>query len=103
MTEVPEDFLALYPKLATEPDERPVYYLWVFDPQEAKVHLEHNEGRHHAEHLSHRDLAARTAHPSRVHGYAYSIRGGWRVTDWEHHPVEDPFVLKQVKKALGQL
>lgn len=98
---LPADFSELFPKTALAREDGPVYFLWVFDPQEGEVHLEHNEGRHAAEHVDHSHLAERIVHPERVHGFAYRIRGGWRVTDWEHRPVDDPFILRKVKSALG--
>lgn len=82
-------------------DSKPFYYLWVFDPQEDKVIAEHNERRHPAEHIDHSHLADRVPHPERVHGYAHRIRGGWRITDDSHRPVDDPHVLKLVKDALN--
>jgi hypothetical protein len=99
---LPKDFTDLLPsKLAEQHhEEGPVYYLWVFDPHEDKIILEHNYGKHRAEHVDHAKLAERVPHPDRVHGYAYKIVGGFRITDYEHRPVEDPHVLKKVKDAL---
>lgn len=97
---VPEDFRSLFPKVAGEPDLRPLYYLWVFDPVEDKVYVEHNEGRHRADHIDHGKLAERVPHPDRIHGYAYQIKDGWRITDWEHRPVDDPHVKELVRRAL---
>ena len=99
--ELPEEFTTLLPRTAThETDDGPVYYLWVFDPHEDKVHLEHNHGRHPAQRIDHAGLAERVPHPDRIHGYAYKIVGGFRITDWEHRPVEDPHVRKLVELAL---
>lgn len=92
---------ALLPKTSLDREEGPIYFLWVFDPETGEVTLEHNEGRHAAEHVDHGHLAERVVHPDRVHGFAYKIRGGWRVTTWEHRPVDDPFILRKVKQALG--
>jgi hypothetical protein len=97
---IPDDFKALFPKLATEPDTSPIYYLWVFDPVEDKVHVEHNEDRHRADHVDHGHLAEKVPHPERIHGYAYRINDGWRITDWEHRPVGDPHVKELVRKEL---
>lgn len=100
MTQIPEDFKSLLPKTAAESENGPIYWLWVYDPHEDKVHLEHNEGRHRADHIDHSHLALRVPHPDRVHGFAYRIRGGFRITTWEHRPVEDSHVLKLVERAL---
>lgn len=100
MARLPDDFVSLLPKLSGEPDLSPIYYLWVFDPVEDKVHVEHNEGRHRADHRDHSHLAERVPHPDRIHGFAYHIKNGWRITDWEHRPVEDPHVVELVRKEL---
>lgn len=93
------DFVdAAAPKTAAE--RGPVYYLWVFDPQEDKVIVEHNEGRHPAEHIDHSHLAERVPHPDRIHGYAHRTPNGWRITTDQHRPVDDPHVLKAVSDAL---
>lgn len=99
---IAQDFLKLLPKLSREPLEpgEPLYYLWVFDPIEDKVILEHNEGKHHAEHLDHSDLAKRVDHPDRIHGFAYCIEGGFRITDWEHRPLDDEHIKETVRLAL---
>ena len=85
----------------THPDA-PIYYPWVFDPRSAKVHLgdDHAKERRHKNH--HHELAGKAGHhPARVHGYAYRIRGGWRITDTDHKKV-DPFVAKQVVQAISE-
>jgi hypothetical protein len=97
---LPEDFASLLPKLSAEPESGPIYWLWVYDPHEDKVHLEHNEGKHRADYVDHGKLAERIPHPDRVHGFAYKIRDGFRITTWEHRPVDDPHVLQQVERAL---
>ena len=40
--------------------------------------------------------------PNLVHGYAYRIINGWRLTDWEHRPVDDPYTTSQVLRKLNQ-
>lgn len=83
----------------THPDA-PVYYAWVFDARDARVHLsdDHEKPRRDKDH--HDGLAKKVNHhPGRVHGYAYRIRGGWRITDVEHKAV-DHFVAKQVVKSI---
>ncbi len=102
MAEIPEDFKALLPKMAAEPDEGPVYHLWIFDPHEDKVHVEHNQNRKPADHVDHADLSRRVPHPDRVQGYAYRIRGGWRVTTWDHRSVDDAHVLELIRAALNK-
>lgn len=100
-TVIPDDFLALLPQVKVAKESGPVYYLWVFDPHTGAVHVEHNEGRHKAEHLDHGHMAEKVQHPERIHGFAYRIKGGWRITTWEHRAVDDPFIFNAVKRALG--
>lgn len=97
---IPEDFQALLPKLAADPESGPIYHLWAYDPFNDKVHLEHNEGRHRADAIDHSHLADRIPSPDRVHGFAYRIKGGYRITSWDHRPVDDQHILKLVEKAL---
>lgn len=84
------------------PDDRPIYYLWVFDPQDGKIYIDHNEGRQAGEKLLHDTLAPHVTHPERIYGYAYSIPGGWRLTNDDHDRVENDFAVSQVLNALKQ-
>lgn len=76
-----------------------LYYVWVFDPQSGEVELidpdEDPLGI-----PSHDQLRQKYPHPETLHGYAYRIINGWRITDWEHKQVEDQYVLRQVKAVL---
>lgn len=98
----PESFKDLLPKKKHEDWKGPLYWLFVFDPEDAKAHLEDNEDRHPAEHLTHQDMHPEITHPSRLNGYVYKIQGGYRITDDHHKPITDPFVKKQIKKALDE-
>lgn len=80
---------------------KPLFYLWVFHPQTAHVTLTHDWEGHPAHTKTHGDLARELNEPNLYHGYAYRIKGGWRVTDYDHKPVEDPFVKAKVVGALG--
>ena len=82
-----------------EKDDRPFYYLWTFDPTNSKIYIDHNEHRYPAEALTHDTLAPHVTHPDRVYGYAYSIKGGWRITDDEHNEAA-PFIVERVLAAL---
>lgn len=74
-----------------------MYYRWAFDPQSGTVNLGHNEEGEPSEVQYHSDLAT---HPDMMHGYAYRIGGGWRLTDWEHKPVADPYVFASIMRGL---
>jgi hypothetical protein len=97
-----EDFAELLPsrQAKAEKDDRPIYYLWTFDPTDGKVYLDHNENKHPADAVTHDELAPHVTHPETVHGFAYSIKGGWRITDDDHTAVEDPFILRRVESAI---
>lgn len=82
-------------------DGRPIYYLWTFDPEDTKVYIDHNEDRHPADFVTHDELAPHVHHPDTVHGYAYSIKDGWRITDDNHDEVKDPFIVRRVLAALS--
>lgn len=99
------DFKDLLPKASDreeEDDDRPIYYLWTWDPEEDKIHMDHNEDRQYADYLTHETLAPSVHHPDKVHGYAYSIKGGWRITDDSHKEV-DKHISHLVWKALEKL
>lgn len=99
---IPDDFKELLNFRKAFVEHRgPLYWLWVFDPQSGKVIVEHNHGKHRAEHIDHSHLAERVPHPDRTHGYAYKIQGGYRITDWEHRPLTDPFIHRAVRDALN--
>lgn len=99
MPDIAPDFKALLPKTGLDYDG-PVYHLWVFHPEDDSVSLHNNHGEHPAEHITHGQLRQRHHHPETVHGYAYRIRGGWRITDDENHPIRDPHIVERVTQAL---
>lgn len=103
MPKISEDFKSLLPPREAETDEvwkGPVYVLWVFDPMEDTVHIDHNKGRHRALTVTHSDMNPEIVHPGRLNGFAYRIKGGWRITTDEHKALDDPHIDKQVLKAL---
>ena len=80
---------------------KPLYYRFVYDPQTGESELHHNDEEHPANIKYHSELSK----PDAYHGYAYRIGKGWRVTDWEHNPLDDPYVnasvLKSIRKEEG--
>lgn len=81
---------------------QPIYYRFIFKPSDGSVELSHNEDQHPAEVEYHEALRGRAGEPETYHGYAYRIGGGWRLTDWEHKPINDPYVKAQVLRELRQ-
>ncbi len=104
--ELPEDFRQfLPPREAHEGHDTwsgPVYWLWVYDPVANRVTVEDNEDRPRANHLTHEDIEPQATHEARMQGYAYKIKGGYRITDDQHTEVEDPYVVKLVVAALNK-
>lgn len=107
-TDIAEDFKSLLPHLAghegeSDPD---LEFLWVYEPPEhqgehGKIHLVNRETDHPA-HIPHlQDIATHVHHPDRRQGYAYSIQGGWRITDDDHKSIkDDPYLEHLILKAL---
>lgn len=71
-------------------------------PSDASVLLSHNHEDPSGVVRSHADLAREGNEPGMTHGYAYRIGGGWRIHDYEHKPLTDPFVKAQVARAIGR-
>ena len=84
----------------TEINQEPLYYFWVYDPLTGTATIEHNEGVPKAFHKTHEDIRPDVTHPSRMNGFAYQIKGGYRLTTEDDKPVEDPFVTKAILHAL---
>jgi hypothetical protein len=84
----------------TSPERRAATYLWVYDPAEDKLYVDHNEDKHPAHRITHAEFHQEVDHPNAVRGFAYSIKGGWRITDRDHKEVEDPYLIKLVVSTL---
>jgi hypothetical protein len=80
--------------------DRPIYYRFAFSPSSGEVILSHNEEDHPARVRYHTDLSNELGEGETYHGYVYRIGRGWRVTDWEHKPLNDPFINAAVLRAL---
>lgn len=100
---IPDDLQELLPP--PEDYNGPPYFLWVFDPVEDRVVVEENQTKHPADHVSHRHIAERERiyHPSRMEGYVYHIKRGWRITNSDSTPVSDPHVVDKILKALPKV
>jgi hypothetical protein len=98
---IPEDIKRLLdPGQNDKPDSGPIRYLWIYDPVKNKVTVEHNEGKHPAFRITHKDLEPFATHEDAVRGYAYKIKGGWRICDRESREVADPYVVSRVVRKL---
>jgi hypothetical protein len=100
MTSIPDDVKRLLdPGQSQEPITGPIQWLWVYDPVENEVHVDHNEGRHPAYHITHKDFMPHV-HEDAVRGFAYRIKGGFRIVDRDSKEVTDPYIIKLVMAAL---
>lgn len=81
---------------------KPLYYRFAYCPSDGRVLVSHNHEGHPAEVRTHGSLAQEANEPGVVHGYAYPIGGGWRIHDYEHKPLTDPYVKAQVSRALAR-
>jgi hypothetical protein len=78
--------------------EQPFYYRFSLHPEDGEVELAHN----------YEDVPSRVRYHSELgdsdtyHGFAYRIKGGWRLTDWDHKPINDPFVVASVIRAIRE-
>lgn len=79
---------------------KPFYYLWLYDPHTDQVILEHNEDRKPAYWVTHREMIHKFPSHDTILGYAYDIKGGWRITDWDHKKIDDPHILKEIREVL---
>jgi hypothetical protein len=80
--------------------DKPLYYRWIFSPSKG-VTLGTNQDDHPALVDYHQNLGGQINDTDLVHGYAYPIGNGWRVTNYEHQPVGDPFIVNQVVRRLN--
>jgi len=78
----------------------PVYYRWVFSPSDSQVRLSHNQEGHPAHIRTHKDLANEANEHGCVHGYAFKVGGGYRILDYAHKTLVDPYIRGHVKKAV---
>lgn len=79
---------------------RPLYYRWIYSPSKG-VTLGSNLDDHPALVKYHSELGGDINDTDLVHGYASALDGGWRITDLEHQPVEDPYIVQQVVRRLN--
>lgn len=80
----------------------PLYHRWVFSPRSGQVTLSHNKEGHPAFVRTHGDLSEEVGDPDAVHGYVFRLKGGYRVLDYAHNPVEDAHIKREVIKKLNQ-
>ncbi len=98
---IPDDIKRLLdPGQDADPDRGPIQYLWMYEPVNNKVLIDHNEGKHPAYRTTHKEFHPEVTHESSVRGFAYKIKGGWRITDRDSKEVKDPYLTKIVVAKL---
>jgi hypothetical protein len=101
MTSLPDEIKKLLdPGQSHEPDPGPIQHLWVYNPVENVVHITHNDGRHPAYRITHKDHHPEITHESALRGFAFKIKGGWRIVDRESKEIDDPYVVSLVVRKL---
>lgn len=84
-------------------DNRPDYHVWVFDPQKGRAYVD-DHTKHNAAHFPlFTEMYERYGiqHPERQWGFVFPLHGGHRILDDNFKPLEDPFVVRQVRAALA--
>ncbi len=79
---------------------KPFLYRWIFKPSDGTVTLAHDHEDHPAYTRYHGDLADEAWEPNTFYGNAFRIKGGWRILDGDHKPVNDPLIVKSVLQAI---
>lgn len=98
---IPEDLKRLMdPGQSHDPDSGPISWYWVYDPVDNVVHIDHNEGRHPAYRITHKDHHPEITHESSLRGFAFKIKGGWRIVDRASKEIDDPYITNMVVAAL---
>lgn len=90
----------IYNAPVTAAVSKPLYHRWVFSPSKG-VTIGTNSDDHPALVKYHQGLGSEINDTDLVHGYAYPIGNGWRLTDYEHQAVEDPYIINQVVRRLN--
>lgn len=75
--------------------DNPFFHRWVYDPNQG-VMISHNLDSHPAFVKYHEELG-----PDLTGGFAYKIGNGWRITDRESKPLDDPYIVNQVVRRLN--
>lgn len=80
---------------------RVVYYRWVYSPSTGDVTLAHNHEGHPAMIRFHADLANARPEKDIEAGYAFKLDNGFKVTDQDFKPVDDPHRMVAVENAIS--
>lgn len=81
---------------------RVIYYRFAYSPSTGDVSLAHNHEGHPALIRFHSDLAKDRPEKDIEVGYAFRLDNGWKVTDQDFKPVEDPHRMVAVENAISQ-
>lgn len=77
-----------------------IYYRWCHSPSTGDVTLSHNYEGHPTDINYHSDMAHERKEQDLEFGYAYRMDNGWKVTDADHKPSQDPFTREAVERAI---
>jgi hypothetical protein len=77
-----------------------IYYRYVYSPSTGDVTLSHNHEGRPADIRFHSDMAEERSERDLTSGYAFKLDNGWKVTDREFKPSQDPHQIVAVENAI---
>ncbi|MDP9442349.1 MAG: DUF3293 domain-containing protein, partial [Actinomycetota bacterium] len=89
--------------IAPRRSERPIHYLWAYDPTRDHVEISRDYARPVRSRRHHEELAELVGHaPDRIHGKALVRPHGYRIFDTNHQAVERS-VRERIARAVAAL
>lgn len=81
---------------------KPVYYRWAYSPSTGDVTLSHDYEAGPADIRFHGQMADERSEGDLEVGFAFKMDNGWKVTDQDFKPVDDPHRLLAVEGAINE-
>ncbi len=85
-----------------DPKPKTIYYRYVYSPSTGDVTLSHNHEAGPADIRFHSDMAEERPEKDLEAGYAFKLDNGWKVTDDDFKPTDDPHRLMEVENAIAR-
>lgn len=80
---------------------RPFCYFFAFNPMSGQTAIQDNETpRHTKTPKNHTEILPDLHHPGRINGLVLTIQNGYRIMDNDAAPIQDPFVIDSILKAV---
>lgn len=98
---IPDDIRNLFQSKTAAPKSKKVlYYLWTYGANTGKVLLDTDDSRPRKDHRYHEHMGEDHEDTDLIHGYAYRIKDGWRITDIEHNSLDDGHIKLEIIRAI---